>query len=162
MQEVLDRVDNLVHPETQVREHGIDLTVGAIHEVAEPGRIDFGGGELAEADLEPHELTRRHPDDEYQWWHLDAGTYVAQYNELLTGDEHARLLLQPRNKLLARGASHPTVTVGGHLPLIPLTVGGAGIEIKENARISTVVPVAAGPGIGEFGDRDAPVDDVVE
>ena len=161
MQEVLDRVENLVHPETQVREHGIDLTVSAIHEVTEAGRIDFGGDELAEADLEPHELTRRNPDDEYQWWHLDAGTYVLQYNELVTGDEHARLLLQPRNKLMARGASHPTVTVGGHLPLVPLTVGGAGIEIKENARVSTVVPVEAGPSVGDGGD-DAVDADIVE
>jgi len=162
MQEVLDRVENLVHPETQVREHGIDLTVGAIHEVAGQGRIDFGGDELEEADLEPHDLTRRNPDDEYQWWHLDAGTYVLQYNELVTGDEHARLLLQPRNKLMARGASHPTVTVGAHLPLVPLTVGGAGIEIKENARVSTVVPVEAGPSVGDDEADDAVDADIVE
>ncbi|WP_435335655.1 dCTP deaminase [Haloarchaeobius sp. TZWWS8] len=144
--DIVERVDGLVHPETQLREHGIDLTVSAIHEVVEPGSIDFGGDELAEAEFEPHELTKRDPDDEYEWWNLDAGQYVLQYNEFLVDGGDARLMLQPRNKLLARGTSHPTVTVGDHLPLMPVSVGGAGIRIKENARVSTLVPVHAGPG----------------
>jgi hypothetical protein len=31
--------------------------------------------------------------------------------------------------------------VDDHLPLVPLSVGGAGIHIKENARISTLRPL---------------------
>ncbi|WP_435360309.1 dCTP deaminase [Haloarchaeobius sp. DFWS5] len=155
-QDIVERVEGFVHPETQVREHGIDLTVSAIHEVVEPGRIDFGESELEEAGFEPHELTKRNPDDEYGWWELDEGQYVMQYNELLVGEGDARLLLQPRNKLMARGTSHSTVTVGGHLPLMPLSVGGAGIRIKENARVSTLVPVHAGPSAVA---EDAPLDD---
>ncbi|MCT9096318.1 dCTP deaminase [Haloarchaeobius sp. HME9146] len=154
-QDIVERVDGLVHPETQVRDHGIDLTVSAIHEVVGPGRIDFGEDELQEAEFEPHELTTRNPGDEYQWWELDAGQYVVQYNEFMVGEGAARLLLQPRNKLMARGASHPTVTVGDHLPLMPLSVGGAGLNVKENARISTLVPVHAGPDAVDDGPLDS-------
>ena len=134
-----DVVDGLLHPETQVDERGVDLTVAAVHEVAAPGRVDFGGDELAEAEFEPRELTRREPEDDYQWWHLDAGQYVVQYNEFFTGEDPMHL--QARNKLLARGASHPSLRVDDHLPLVPLSVGGAGIKLKENARISTLRPL---------------------
>jgi hypothetical protein len=37
----------------------------------------------------------------------------------------------------ARGAFHPTVTVET-LGLMPLWVGGKGIRLKENARVSTL------------------------
>jgi hypothetical protein len=139
MPDFTDVVDGLLHAETQIDERGVDLTAAAVHEVAAPGRVDFGGDELAEAAFEPCELTRREPDDDYQWWHLDAGQYVVQYNEFFTGDEPMHL--QARNKLLARGASHPSLRVDDHLPLVPLSVGGAGIKLKENARISTLRPL---------------------
>ena len=132
-----ESVDNLVYEPTQVHEHGIDLTVSAIYDVEEPGRLDFGGDELEDAALEPRPTTLRNPDDEFGWWSLDGGQYVMQYNEFLTGDE--RLLVQPRNELLARGGSHPALHVFNHLPLMPLTVADGGIHIKENARVSTIV-----------------------
>ncbi|MFC4437330.1 MULTISPECIES: dCTP deaminase/dUTPase family protein [Natrialbaceae] len=136
-------VDNLVYEPVQVHEHGIDLTVSAIYEVAAPGSIDFGGDELEDADLEPVSTELRDPDDEYGWWELEGGQYVFQHNEFLT-DLEEPLLLQPTNELLARGGSHPTVQVASHLPLMPLTVTGSGLEIKENARVSTLVPIGTG------------------
>jgi len=142
MEDVAEAVDGLLHPETQVHDGGVDLTVAAVHEVAAPGRVDFGGDELEEAEFEPCELTHRNPDDEYRWWHLDAGQYVVQYNEFYAGEEPSHL--QARNKVLARGASHPSLQVRDHLPLVPLSVGGAGIRIKENARISTLRPLDGG------------------
>jgi hypothetical protein len=137
-----DSVDNLVYEPTQVHERGIDLTVSAIYDVVEAGRIDFGGDELADADLEPIPTALRDPDDEYGWWELDGGQYVVQHNEFLT-DLEEPLWLQPANELLARGGSHPTVQVTSHLPLLPLTVAGGGLEIKENARLSTLLPTAS-------------------
>ncbi|ELY53009.1 hypothetical protein C492_18149 [Natronococcus jeotgali DSM 18795] len=133
-------VDNLVYQPVQVHDRGIDLTVSAIYTVAAPGSLDFGGDELADADLEPVETTRRDPDDEYGWWNLEGGRYVVQHNEFLT-DLEEPLLLQPNNELLARGGAHPTVQVDSHLPLLPLSVPDGGLEIKENARISTLAPV---------------------
>ncbi|WP_306060075.1 dCTP deaminase/dUTPase family protein [Natronococcus wangiae] len=136
-------VDNLVYEPVQAHKYGIDLTVSAIYEVAAPGRIDFGGDELEDADLEPIPTELRDPDDEYGWWVLEGGQYVFQHNEFLTELEEP-LLLQPANELLARGGSHPTVQVASHLPLMPLTVAGGGLEIKENARVSTLAPIGAG------------------
>lgn len=133
-----ETVDNLVHEPTQVHEFGVDLTVGAVYEVTAPGRLDFGGDELADADLEPVPTESRDPEDTFEWWNLDGGRYVVQHNEFLTGDR--TLFLQPRNELLARGGSHPSLRVSSHLPLLPLSVADGGIRIKENARISTLVP----------------------
>ncbi|MFC4988299.1 dCTP deaminase [Saliphagus infecundisoli] len=135
--DVRERVENLVYEPVQIGEEGIDLTVSAIYEVEKPGSIDFGGDELADADLAPVGTEKRDPDDDYEWWHLEAGQYVLQHNEFLAGE--GPLCLQPRNELLARGASHPTVRVTEHLPLLPLAVGGAGLDLKENARVSTLL-----------------------
>ncbi|ELY38524.1 hypothetical protein C496_17917 [Natronorubrum tibetense GA33] len=133
-----EAVDNLVYEPVQVHEHGVDLTVGAIYEVAGPGRLDFGGDELEDADLEPVPTELRNPDDEYGWWDLEGGQYVIQHNEFLT-DLEEPVQLQPRNELLARGGSHPSVLVASHLPLMPLTVSEGGLRIKENARVSTLI-----------------------
>ncbi|MEY7847637.1 dCTP deaminase [Natrarchaeobius sp. A-rgal3] len=139
---LVEYIDNLVYEPTQVHEHGIDLTVSAVYEVASPGRIDFGGDELEDADLEPVPTALRNPDDEFGWWDLAGGQYVVQHNEFLT-DLEEPLQLQPRNELLARGGSHPSVLVASHLPLIPLTVADGGVRIKENARISTLLPTGS-------------------
>ncbi len=140
-----DSVDNLVYEPVQVHDHRIDLTVSAIYEVAAPGRIDFGGDELADADLDPVPTEQETPHDEYGWWHLEGGQYVIQHNEFLT-DLAEPALLQPRNELLARGGSHPSVQVRDHLPLVPLSVADGGLRLKENARVSTLVPANGGPG----------------
>lgn len=132
-------VDNLVYEPAQVHDHGVDLTVSAIYDVAEPGRLDFGGDELEDAEFDPVATSPRDPGDSFEWWDLDGGQYVVQYNEFLTGDEP--LFLQPRNDLLARGGSHPSLRVRSHLPLLPLSVADGGLRIKENARISTLRPV---------------------
>jgi hypothetical protein len=129
-------VEGIVHEDTQVHGDGLDLTVAEVYAVDGPGRVDFGGGELETADLEPHERTWRNEGDDYQWWHLDAGQYLIEYNESFAGD--ARLTLQTRSELLARGAFHPTLSVR-ELDCVPLSVGGAGVRLKENARASTVV-----------------------
>ncbi|MWV39336.1 dCTP deaminase [Natrialba sp. INN-245] len=142
---LVESVDNLVYEPTQVHEHGIDLTVSAVYEVASPGRIDFGGDELEDADLEPMPTEPRNPDDEFGWWNLEGGQYVVQHNEFLTDLEES-LQLQPRNELLARGGSHPSMLVASHLPLIPLSIADGGLRIKENARISTLVPIGADDG----------------
>lgn len=46
--------------------------------------------------------------------------------------------LQTRTELLERGATHPTLSVTT-LPRVPLSVGGEGLKLKENARVSTLV-----------------------
>jgi hypothetical protein len=136
MSDLVDAVEGIVHAPTQVREDGgIDLTVAEIYEIRAPGRVDFGGGELKPAEREPHPRVWRNEDDDYQWWHLDPGTYLIEHNESLSGTA----VLQPRTAIVDRGGTHPTLRVE-ELPTVPLTVGGAGLRIKENARVSTLLP----------------------
>lgn len=130
-----DRVEGMLHEGTQVHDRGLDLTVAEVYEVDDPGRVDFGGDELDPAELSAHERTRRNPDDDYAWWYLDDGEYLLEYNEDLTDREP--LTLQTREAVRARGAFHPTVTVR-EAGRMPLTVGGARIRLKENARVSTL------------------------
>jgi deoxycytidine triphosphate deaminase len=133
-------VDGIVHEPTQTGGAGLDLTVTDIYEVAEPGRVDFGGGELEAADLEPHDRQFRNEDDDYEWWHLDAGQYLIEYNESLSVPEDSVARVQTRDAVVARGAFHPTLELS-ELGRVPLSVGGAGIRLKENARVSTVLGV---------------------
>jgi deoxycytidine triphosphate deaminase len=134
--DLLDRVDGLLHEDTQVHEVGIDLTVAEIHEVTAPGRLDFGGGELDPVTVDPHDRVWRNEDDDYQWWHLDGSTYLLEYNESLATDDP--LVVQPREALCERGGTHPTLRTID-LGRVPLTVPDVGLRIKENARVSTVV-----------------------
>jgi len=136
MPELSDYVTDIVHEPTQGEGAGFDLTVANVYEVVEPGRIDFGGGELESATTVAHETSKRNPDDDYAWWSLSAGQYLLEFNESLTGE--ARVTLQPRTELLERGATHPTLHVEA-LPRVPLSVGGAGLKLKENARVTTIV-----------------------
>lgn len=129
-------VDGIVHEGTQLHDRGLDLTVDEVYTIEDPGRVDFGGGELEAAAIEPHERTERNPDDEYEWWHLGSGRYLLEYNERLVGDRP--LTLQTRRAVRENGAFHPTLTVR-ELGRVPLSVGGAGIRLKENARVSTLV-----------------------
>jgi len=130
-------VDGIVHEPTQTEGQGLDLTVAEVYEVPEPGRVDFGGGELDAAGTAPHDSGKRNPDDDYEWWHLDAGQYLLEYNESLA-ESGLSFTLQTREELLERGAFHPTLRVTD-LPRVPLSVGGAGLSLKENARVSTLV-----------------------
>ena len=133
--ELTECVDGIVHEDTQLHDGGLDLTVAAIHGIDTPGEIDFGGDELDAAVPSPHETNLRHPDDDYEWWELGEGTYLVEFNETLSTTEP--LVCQPRTALLERGGSHPTLFVR-ELGRMPLSVPPAGLNLKENARVSTL------------------------
>lgn len=134
-------VDGLLHEETQVTERGLDLTAAEVLNVETPGRVDFGGDELENVHVSAHERRWRDEDDQYQWWHLDGGQYLVEYNETLTADR--RLTVQTRDAVRVRGAFHPTVELTD-LGRMPLSVAPGGLRLKENARISTVIPPEEG------------------
>lgn len=134
-----DRIEELVHADTQVHDAGVDLTVAGVARVEEAGRIDFGGGELTEATLDPIDPSLRSPDDEYGWWDLPPGQYLVTFNERLVGDEAVRV--EPRRELVERGGSLPTVatTEFGPFPLAtPSGSAETSLRLKENARVATV------------------------
>jgi hypothetical protein len=136
-EDLADRLDGLVHRDTQRHAGGVDLTVGAVHAVSGPGQVDFGGSELADASTDVIDPVTRDPGDDYGWWRLEGDVYLVEYNESLSGDEPVRL--QPRVALVERGVSHPTLRVD-ELPRMPIRAPASGVEIKENARVSTLTP----------------------
>jgi hypothetical protein len=105
VEELTERVDGIVHEDTQLHEAGLDLTVAEVYDIDRPGEIDFGGDELEAAVSSPHETNLRDPDDDYAWWELGAGTYLLEYNEGLASEEP--LVCQPRSELLERGGTQP-------------------------------------------------------
>ena len=135
MSDLVDAVSGLVHEPTQTQGAGLDLTVASVHEPTRSGQVDFGGGELAPAETSELDPEKRDPDDDYGWWDLDAGVYLLEHNERLDAEEP--VTLGPRVELVERGASHPTLRVT-ELPRVPLVVPDPGIDIKENARVSTL------------------------
>ena len=135
--ELTTLVDGLLHEETQVTDRGLDLTANEVLRVETPGRVDFGGDELDDPNLSAHEKVWRNDEDDYQWWHLDAGQYLVEYNETIAADR--ALTVQTRDAVREMGAFHPTLAVT-ELGRIPLSVAPGGIRLKENARISTVLP----------------------
>ncbi len=137
-QSLLDALDGIVHEPTQTDGPGVDLTLADVFEVADPGRVDFGGGELDPAEMTRVPTEKRDPADDYGWWNLDAGTYLIDYNESLDLDDDRTLTVQTRDEVRVRGAYHPTLQVS-EIRRVPFTVGGAGIRLKENARISTLL-----------------------
>ena len=135
MAEFRQYVTDVVHEATQTEGPGFDLTVAAVYEITDPGRIDFGGGELEAATTAVHETHTRNPGDDYEWWTLREGQYLIEYNESLRGEDP--VVVQTRDALLRRGAFHPTVRVTA-FDSMPLRVSPGGLELKENARVSTV------------------------
>jgi hypothetical protein len=135
--DLADRLDGLVHRDTQLHDAGVDLTVSEVHLPSGPAQVDFGGGELTDASTTRLDSTKRAPDDDYGWWNLGGGTYLLAFNESLSGGEAVQL--QPRTDLVERGCSHPTLRVTD-LPAVPLSVPPAGVQLKENARVSTLCP----------------------
>lgn len=130
-------LDGIVHAETQAAGDGFDLTVARIHEIATAGEVDFGGGELAIPNTQPIDSVKRDQIDEYGWWNLSPDTYLLEFNETLPSAS-SRFLLQPRQALLACGATHPARWVTTLDP-VPLTVSDPGLHLKENARVSQLL-----------------------
>lgn len=144
--ETRSQIDGLVHLDTQRAAAGLDLTVDSVARVAGPGRLDFGGSEFAPAEREAVAAELASPDDDYGWWELEAGTYVARYNETLELDPGRVAAVHPLPRLLRAGASHPGFVVeggegdGDGAPLeVLLTVGEGGCALKENCRISRLL-----------------------
>lgn len=134
--ETADFLDNIVYLDTQLSEFGIDLTVDNIYKIEGSGEIDFGGDERKDADISEMEPSLRDSDDDYGWWELEPGTYLIEHNEDLS--EEKVCIIQPLQRITRNSTTHPT-KLTTELGKIPLHVGGKGIEIKENSRVSRII-----------------------
>ncbi len=136
--QVADRTESLVHADTQLADHGLDLTVGAIYLLIGPGSLDFGGSEFEDAPREKLEPEPASPDDDYGWWRLEAGAYLAVYNERVRLEAGEVARIESLARLQAAGASHASWTFTGSPDELSslLFVASAGCHLKENCRIS--------------------------
>jgi dUTP pyrophosphatase len=128
-------VSGLVEPEEQVQPSGIDVTLGAIFEFTEAGRL--GGDDRHVPDRVPLAF------DFWGWVHLAPGSYMVQLNETVRLPLDVMALGRPRSTLLRLGASlHTAVWDPGYAGRSEclLTVHTPfGIELQKDARILQLV-----------------------
>ncbi|MFC7027062.1 deoxyuridine 5'-triphosphate nucleotidohydrolase [Halomicroarcula sp. GCM10025324] len=86
---VASKLDGL--RETQVQPNGVDLTLGAVYEQVEPGRIERGGKTIGE---------REECVAEDGVYHIDPGGYVVEYADRVVIPEGHVGFLYPRSSLL--------------------------------------------------------------
>ncbi len=148
--EALQRVRNLIKAEQQTHAYAVELTAKQLYSLNPTGAVDFGGSEYAAAEPHPVPTHQKHSQDRYQWWTLVHGAYQVEFNEVIELADDEIALLEPHERLLRAGAEHPALFLRGKVnPLtILLSVSGARLEIKQNARISTlrVFRLAGGAG----------------
>ncbi|NIT60351.1 MAG: dCTP deaminase [Aliifodinibius sp.] len=139
---LLNVLENIIHEKTQFpdTDNIAYLTVSKIGKITEPGALDFGGSEYNAADIKWLEAKKHSDEDKYGWWDLNEDMYLVEYNEKVQLDETSRVLIQLWTKALKAGISHPTLVITeSRDPLqILVTVSKAGIDIKENARLSEI------------------------
>lgn len=138
---LLESFDNLVHQDTQLQNHCLDLTIAEIYELNKSGSLDFGGSEFEPATTSKIESVKKSEDDSYGWWTLAGGTFIITTNETLGEIENESMIISPHPHALAAGLTINSVVVHADMmnrPLsIPVVVPGVGVKIKENARIAS-------------------------
>lgn len=144
-EDIASLVKGLISEKHQVRPYGVDLTVGKISAVKKEGDLDFGGSEEKEALTEELKPAKRTPDDKYGWWNLTAGEYIVKFNERVEVPENSLCILQPLLRTMKAGVMHPTLLLmsGEKIDEVVLLVGKSGLNIKENARISSLMRIEA-------------------
>jgi len=138
-EKLIDYVEGIIHEDTQLEEKGIDLTVDEIMKPVSPTELDFGGGEEKLGNLKVVEPEKRSEEDDYGWWNLKGGIYIIDFNEKISIPEGLGVVV-PLERLTAGGSFHPPLLFEGDLEKGPiLYASSAGLNIKENARISRLL-----------------------
>jgi len=123
----------------------LDLTVNEIRKIDQGGSLDFGGSEFEEASTTLVKPEKKSPEEPYGWWKLKQGDYMIKFNEKFNLKNQGLILVIPHERLLTAGGSHPCVIEDPDKDIqVPLSVGVHGLSIKENARVSKALVLAAG------------------
>ncbi|MFC6786575.1 deoxyuridine 5'-triphosphate nucleotidohydrolase [Halobaculum halobium] len=131
---VADHVDPV--DDDQIQPNGVDLTVAALSEQAEPGRITRDGKHVGD---------RTEIDPESGLYRLDPGAYVLQYGERLrVPDDHVGFVY-PRSTLLRNSCMLNTAVwdAGYEGRGEGLLQVGHRIEIEPGARVAQFVLATA-------------------
>jgi len=141
-EELFDQwLEQAVQRERQVDGRGVHLTVAELLVGHSRGRLDFGGSEFQPAPTHPIEPSERKPTDKFAWWRLDPGTYVVRFNERLKPGAPPALLVANEQLLSCGCTLAPTVCGPGEIRSV-LTVPSWGANIKQNARLALLRPLA--------------------
>jgi hypothetical protein len=145
-QEIIALTTNLISAKKQQGSFSLDLTVCEIRKIAQGGALDFGGSEFQEAATTLLKPEKKSAEEPYGWWKLGEGHYLIKFNEKIALKNNGLILIFPHKRLLAAGGSHPCVTIedANEEIQVLLIVGIHGLAIKENARVSKALVLAAG------------------
>ena len=138
-------IKGLISEKHQVSPSSVDLTVSSIFRINKGGSLDFGGSEEEGSLVEEIKPVKRKEEDKYGWWLLPEGEYMIEFNEEVSTPKGLIFLLKPHQRTLNAGGFHPTMIYAGgeRIEKVPLAVGKGGINIKENARISSLIGAKA-------------------
>jgi len=142
------RIQGMLSAKYQVHGYWVDLTIRGLSGVDPVGRLDFGGGEYAPAGQVTIAPKRLRPEDNYQWWELDRGCYIIEFNETLELADNEIALLEPDPRTLRTGATHVPVFLRGRVsPMDTLfDVQAQHLTVKQNARVSRLRVFRLGAG----------------
>lgn len=128
-------LDGLLDPELQVQPCGVDVTLGAVFQMTEGGRL--GVDERHTPDRVPLGF------DFWGWLHLTPGSYMVQLNETVRLPLDVMALARPRSTLLRCGATLHTAVwdpgYTGRSESLLVVENPAGIDLQKDARIMQLV-----------------------
>lgn len=132
-------VEDYIHLDTQLNDEYFDLTVSKISEIKGKGQVDFSDSERQIPSTNPVEPRKKDSEDDYGWWMLPKGHYIAVTNEKLNVPKEYLAIIQPRLSLLKSGLDIPMRGIpkvkGKKIYFNVAVTTENGFEIKENARL---------------------------
>jgi dUTP pyrophosphatase len=130
-----EMVVGLLNPELQIQPCGLDVTLGAVFQLTELGRLG----------VEERHVPDRVPlaFDFWGWMHLTPGTYMIQLNEMVRLPLDVMALGRPRSTLLRCGVSLHTAVwdpgYEGRSECLLTVENPAGVELQKDARVMQLV-----------------------
>ncbi|HLG69076.1 MAG TPA: deoxyuridine 5'-triphosphate nucleotidohydrolase [Chloroflexota bacterium] len=128
-------LDGLLDAQEQVQPSGVDVTLGAVFQLTEAGRL--GVDERHIPDRVPLAF------DFWGWMHLTPGAYMIQLNETVHLPLDVMALGRPRSTLLRCGATLHTAVwdpgYKGRSECLLTVENPAGIELQKDARVMQLV-----------------------
>jgi hypothetical protein len=144
-EEMIALTSKLISAKKQQGAFSLDLTVNEIRKIDQGGALDFGGSEFQEASTTLLKPEKKSAEEPYGWWKLGEGHHLIKFNEKIDLKNQGLILIFPHIRLLAAGGSHPCIIADIDKDIrVLLIVGIHGLSIKENARVSKALVLAAG------------------
>ena len=129
-------IENLIDVKLQVQPAGVDLTLKKIFKFKAHGQIDFTNEERNLPETEEIKFKN-------EWVHLEKGSYLVMFNEIVRIPNDLIMLVRPRSSLIRMGASiHASVWDPGYYGrsvTLLVVYNEDGIRIKKNARIAQAI-----------------------